>query len=764
MGESYLHERKLFSDYASLMIELKRIKELTNLFLSGTELPIDHFPDTRHIYKRAAILESGLDPLELIQIARAIKVAISLRRFFNQHKETYQECHIFFSSVWIDKTIQHHIMRCIDVDGSIFSTASETLFYLRKSIDDMRDKIQRKYAQLQRRYSEANMLMDEGVTIRNGRLALGFRIEHKYEVPGVIHGFSQSGRTVFIEPYETLPLQNQIVDLEIQESVEIIRILKNLTEHIRTHLQNLLNNQALLQHFDSIYAKAKYAVAFKATSLPQVQPLCKDLLPHLDIVEGHHPVLLHQRSNSIPLSVEFTLERRQLIISGPNAGGKTLALKTVGLLSYMVQSGYLVPCSESSTFSFFDQYFIEIGDSQSIESDLSSFSSHLDSLYHIYSQATSKSLILIDEICLGTSPSEGGAFAEAILETLKERGAITVVTTHLDSLKLYASKTKGAENASMRFDNKNFLPTYQLQMQIPGTSYALELAERKLFPPRLIQTARQKLGETNYMIKKLATSLSELIQTNYEHTKQLQTKESEIVQLKSELEFRLSNLQEKERKRQKEQIVQTKKMLMDAKNELNQLLAAAKANTSSVQTLSLIQKDVSKRIQHLSKEESQLTEVQATEDLRLGDKVRMLNSASVGTVIFLSGSKITVDMGNFNLKTSVNKVIKVAPVPTPLDKPSLSYKSTRFETDNLNLFTLDVRGITSKEVINKLEAHIDKCLLGGLSFFKIIHGHGSDILRKCVGDFLKKESRVNSFRIGDEGIDGSGVTIVNLTE
>jgi DNA mismatch repair protein MutS2 len=381
MGRTRLDESQPFLTVASVESELQRAAELKLLLQSGEELPIPALHDTREIFKKLAIEENFLAAPELLRVGVTLRVASQLKKFIFNRREIYPTLSALTESLWMEKSLQYEIAQKIDDFGEVKSSASDALQFIRSELQKKRDSLRRKYESLQRRYANDNMLMDDGITIRNGRMVLGFRVEHKYQVPGFIHDFSQSGQTVFIEPAETLSLTNEIRDLEIQEIREIERILRELARTLRKELENLLSNQEILTQFDALYARARFAIEING-----VRPTFSSEMK-LKIEMAYHPYLFltHKKAGKpiVPLNVEMGYENYSLVITGPNAGGKSVALKTIGLLAYMLKFGFLLPCSEASIFPLFDTLFVEIGDEQSIENDLSTFSSHLKNLKSI---------------------------------------------------------------------------------------------------------------------------------------------------------------------------------------------------------------------------------------------------------------------------------------------------------------------------------------------------------------------------------------------
>jgi len=356
-----------------LLAELERVLELKNLLEGEAPLPFSYLPDTRRLLKKVEVLESYLEPDELQDIYHLLFSSVQLRKFMFLNREVYPLLNDFTIRIWLEKTLQTAIRRIIDEQGRVRDTASDTLLMIRRELNSSRELIRRKMERLVRRCQESGWLMEDTVAIKNGRLTLGLRVEYKYKIAGYIQDYSGSGQTVFIEPAETLEISNRIQDLEISERREIERILKEMSNEIRLELENLKHNESLLGEFDALYARARFAVETRSV-LPSITEG-----QSLRIIKGFHPWLMisHRDKAVIPLDLDLDEGDRVLVISGPNAGGKSVAMKTAGLLCCMLGHGYLLPCSESSRFPLFSDIFIEIGDDQSIENDLSTFSSHL---------------------------------------------------------------------------------------------------------------------------------------------------------------------------------------------------------------------------------------------------------------------------------------------------------------------------------------------------------------------------------------------------
>jgi DNA mismatch repair protein MutS2 len=766
MGRARLNQAGPILSLTALSLELRKVAELKRLIESGEELPIPSLPDTRELYKKLAIEENFLQPKELLQVAASLRTAAQLKKFIFNRRETYPNLNLLTENLWMEKSLQYEINRVVDEFGEVRSSASDALAFIRSSLEQKRMTLRRKMESLMRRYAEAGMLMEESITIRNGRMVLGFRVEHKYQVPGFIHDFSQSGQTVFIEPSETLMLSNEIRDLEIQELREIERILREVAKSLRQHLEHLLNNQEILCEFDALYAKARFAIETRSV-MPELSEQ-----KSLRLVEAYHPWLLltHKKLGkpTVPLSLELGDEHRALVITGPNAGGKSVALKTIGLLSYMLQFGFLVPCSETSRFTLFDNIFVEIGDEQSIENDLSTFSSHLQNLKNILDNATSESLVLIDEICSGTDPEEGAAIATAILESLITRRALTVVTTHQGMLKAYAHRREGAINGSMQFDASELRPTYQFQMGLPGSSFALEMARRMGFAPHILENAQRFMGENKHVLEDLIAKLSFELQAVRSQKAELEREQAELKRLTESYQQKLRALEQEKKELRRQSLQDAKRLLAQANQVIEKVIKDIKQSQADSETVKQARKELEKARKELAAEEASLNASQSSETLpdatlRIGDKVKLLDTQSVGEILEIDGEDAVVSFGSFRMKTQLRNLQKISKKEAR-EAERKEQKAIAATTSAIKEVPtrLDLRGLMGDEAILRVEKFIDESISHGLHKVDLIHGKGTGALRKRIAEYLKSDKRIKSFRLGNWDEGGTGVTVVEI--
>ena len=751
----------------ALVEELERVLELRNLLQEGSALPFSWLPDTRPLLKKLEILESYLEPEELQDIHHLLFSSVQLRKFMLLNREVYPLLNEFTIRLWLEKSLQASIRRIIDEQSRVRDTASEALLLLRRELSGSRDLIRRKMERLQRRCQESGWLMEDTIAIKNGRLTLGLRVEYKYKIAGYIQDYSGSGQTVFIEPAETLEISNRIQDLEISERREVERILKAMTEELRPELENLRHNETLLGEFDSLFARARFAVETNSV-LPALAEGHS-----LRIVKGFHPWLLisHHQKEVLPLDLDLDEDDRVLVISGPNAGGKSVAMKTAGLLCCMLVHGYLLPCSESSVFPLFDDIFIEIGDDQSIENDLSTFSSHLGSIKTILDVAGSRDLVLIDELCAGTDVEEGGAIARAVMEELLNRGTKTIVTTHLGDLKAYAHEREGVVNGAMEFDRAGLVPTFRFVKGLPGNSFAFAMMRRMGFTGAMVERASGFMQHERIGLDRMLDDLSRLFEENRRLKEQLEAQCSDVAARELVLRTEEARLERKRRELKIGVSRELQKEVEHARKEIREIVQEVKSAPVDISTVQEARKKLGMKKLEAEKSEAALRAeaemaVSIDRTIRAGDLVRILDSTASGQVESVNQESVVVLCGNFRLttslknleKTSKTQVKKILKEPAPRQQKT-SWTATASAVEST---TVDLRGLTGDEAIRKIDRFLDTMLVNRMHSATILHGKGTGSLRQRTAEFLQQHKAVKSFRLGEWGEGGAGVTVVEL--
>jgi DNA mismatch repair protein MutS2 len=751
----------------ALVAELERVLELRNLLQEGIALPFSWLPDTRSLLKKLEILESYLEPEELQDIHHLLFSSVQLRKFMFLNREVYPLLNEFTIQLWLEKSLQASIRRIIDERSRVRDTASEALLMIRRELSGSRELIRRKMERLLRRCQESGWLMEDTIAIKNGRLTLGLRVEYKYKIAGYIQDYSGSGQTVFIEPAETLEISNHIQDLEISERREIERILKEMSDELRPELENLRYNENLLGGFDALYARARFAVE-TGSVLPGIAEGHS-----LRIVKGFHPWLLisHHQKEVMPLDLDLDEHDRVLVISGPNAGGKSVAMKTAGLLCCMLLHGYLLPCSESSVFPFFGDIFIEIGDDQSIENDLSTFSSHLGAIKTILDVAGSGDLVLIDELCAGTDVEEGGAIARAVMEELLNRGTKTIVTTHLGDLKAYAHEREGVVNGAMEFNRAGLVPTFRFVKGLPGNSFAFAMMKRMGFPETMVERASGFMHHERIGLDRMLDDLSRLFEENRTLKQQLDAEKADLKEREVVLRREEAGMERKRRELKLGASRELQKEVEHARKEIRDIVQEARIAPTDAKTLQEARKKLGLKKQEAEQNESLLRSesermVSFDRTIREGDLVRILDSSTSGEVESVNAESVVVRCGNFRLTTSLKNLEKTSKTQAKkiLKEPPLLQKKSSWSafTSDVESTKLDLRGLGGDEAIMKIDRFIDAMRLNRIHSAMILHGKGTGSLRQRTAEFLQQHKAVKSFRLGEWGEGGAGVTVVEL--
>jgi DNA mismatch repair protein MutS2 len=694
---------------------------------------------------------------ELAQISSTLRAARLIRAFVSRRKEEYPLLWANAEPLHNDKVLEFNIDQAIDESGAIRATASRELQTIRRSIADRYESLKKRLAGILREVSELGFSQEDIITTREGRMVIPVKAEHKNRIPGFIHSASSSGATVFIEPTETLELNNEITSLQFQEQREIERILRALTGQVGNIKEEILLSLDLLADLDCLTARAKYSIEVMG-----VAPVV-NREGDLRLVDARHPLLLvaHGRAGTVPLSLELGTLTRTLVISGPNAGGKSVAMKCVGLLVLMTQAGLHIPASEETVMRLFASMFVDIGDEQSIESDLSSFSSHLRNLKMIAEQADGDTLVLIDEIGAGTDPSEGGAIAAAVLEWLTARSAYTVATTHHGFLKVFAHETPGVGNGAMEFDQATLTPTYRFRAGTPGSSYALEMAQRLGFQASLMNRSRELLGEAQHRLESLIGELEASLQQNRNEAERLEREKLRAEELIRTYEQRVKGLQA-ELKEMRRKAIEEARDIVDRANAVieRSVREIREAGAPAARTA---RENVKQLKEELASETGgAVPETPAAAPLAPGDAVTIGGTGDPGEIasIAADGKSAVVIFGHVKMR------VHLADLRPAIRRNLRSDQVAELRTAKMASAPreLDIRGMTGDEALPLLDKFLDDALLAGYGRVDIIHGKGTGVLRKKVIEFLEAHPRVRSSRIAEWNEGGTGATVVELKE
>ena len=730
--------------------------EAEKLLIRTGRSPAEGFPDMRGCLKRAhAALY--LSPGELLGVARCLKAI----RLCKEALESAEDCPLLGNlAQWLQahRSIEEEIGRCIAGEEEISDGASPALLRIRRSMRIANDRVRERLGNMIRSATFQKYLQEPLVTIRNGRFVLPVKQEYRQNVPGLIHDQSGSGATLFIEPTAVVELGNEYKKLLGEEEEEIQRILSELTALCAPYSQDILEGLGILGQVDLAFAKARLG-----REMEGVQPEM-DQQGFLRIIKGRHPLI--PKEQVVPIDVWLGEEFTTLIITGPNTGGKTVTLKTVGLFALMAQSGLFIPAQTGSRLPVFQAVYGDIGDEQSIEQSLSTFSSHMTNIVEILKQADAGSLVLLDELGAGTDPVEGAALAMSILEELHSRGCRTVATTHYSEIKAFALTRAGMENASMEFDVDRLCPTYRLFIGIPGKSNAFEISKRLGMEERLIEKAREYLKNEDVKFEDVISG-AEAQRRRAEEERRLAAAERDATaKLREEMEKQRARLEgERETLRAKAR-EDSRRLVNETREEMEKLVAAIRAIPG------LDQRAADRVIQRsrdaLRKREADLAEPlekksqapgAAPKQVRPGETVRILSLDQKATVLSPADAK-----GDVQVQAGIMKLtVKLKDLRLIQDTaPTKGVGKVQLDTQRQGGLELDVRGKLVDEAILEVDRYIDNCLMSGLNQVSIIHGKGTGALRAGIQDYLKRDKRVKSYRMGAYGEGDAGVTVVTL--
>ena len=745
-------------DFDTVERELKLTAEAETLFYKTGRSPVDDFPDMRHCLERmhaALFLSTG----ELLGIASCLKAARIAKDILA--KEVGEESYLYnLAGLLIThRSAEEEINRCIINEDEIFDGASPALARIRRAMRLANEKVREKLNSMIRSTAYQKYLQEPIITIRNGRFVIPVKQEYRQQVPGLIHDQSSSGATLFIEPSAVVELGNEYKKLLAEEADEIERILTELTAMLAPYADEIREDLNIMGQIDLVFAKAKLSRELNAV-MPRL-----NRNNYVRIVRGRHPLIPADRV--VPIDIWIGSDYRSLIITGPNTGGKTVTLKIVGLFALMVQSGIFVPANEGSEFPVFEHIYADIGDEQSIEQSLSTFSSHMKNIVGILDKADENSLVLLDELGAGTDPIEGAALAMSILEELNDRHCICVSTTHYSEIKAFAMTHEGMENASMEFDIDRLCPTYRLYIGIPGKSNAFEISSRLGLPNSIIDKAKGFLKGEDVRFEDIISSAQSQHRIAEEERKMAEEARAELEKLRADAERERRKLDEDRNRLQAKAKEDAKRIVVDTKREMEKLIV-------EIRSIKDIDRSAADRVIQAARDTLRATETAVNEKeaikkedntkppktVRAGDTVNIVTLDQKATVLSAPDSKgeVMVQAGvmKLNVKLKDIRLIeeKKAAAPTSGKVGLGAGKQVGLE--------LDVRGMLVDDANIIVDRYLDDAYNAGLSEVNIIHGKGTGALRAGVQAFLKRHPLVKGYRMGSYGEGDAGVTVVTL--
>jgi DNA mismatch repair protein MutS2 len=754
---------KPLHDYEQISLLLRQTAEARQLLSLDRGFSIGSALDIREKVRLAA-LEGVLDPPSLLEIRQTLAALHELRRYLKSISEDFPLLWNIAEGIVELKQIEKDIADCIDPAGEVLDTASPALANIRQQLRETRGQILERLETIIRSPRGRRILQEDIVTEREGRYVILVKIEHRHDIKGIVHDISNTNATVFMEPTVTVGLGNAIRELEIEEKREVERILSLLSAEVGAHSDDIARSIELTAELDLVLAKARYARRIKA-----IEPLIIDSTGgsggdggektyFVKLVDARHPLL---GEKAVPFSLELGHGFSVLVITGPNTGGKTVTLKTIGLLSIMAQSGMPIPAAGESQLPIFEGVFADIGDEQSIEQTLSTFSWHVGNIVRIIGRATGKSLVLLDELGTSTDPTEGSALARAILRYFLGRGTLTVATTHYGDLKAFAHATPGLENASLEFDPATLTPTFHLTVGVPGGSNAMATAARLGIPPEIIDDARSMLSEGSQQLEALLGNLMAEKQKIASLQQDLSKERDEFNRRNAELNDELKRLKTEERKAKQEARDMIVREAADLHKEIRQAAAELRREKSAAR-IEQAKRALSRVREQLDSEAWQPVAAETPEEdtstIKIGDTVRIKEAGLIATVLSISeeSREVEVQAGKTKMRLGLSSVVKAIAASDTAAIPSRVQPVRRVPRE------LDLRGKRADEVEPALDAYLNDATQSNIMEARIIHGIATGTVRSIVREFLKSHPLVKSFRPGERDEGGDGVTIVRL--
>jgi len=802
LGKEVVDEMQFSTNFDEVSLNLQRTFEFKKVCLEEDNFPIGYFIDVREPLVRIRTEGRFMDEKELFDLKRSLATINDICRFFNKkEEEEYPKLKELVAEVAVFPFILDNIDRILNKFGKIKDSASPELARIRKEIFNKQNSISRRLSAILKKAKGDGLVdSDVSVSIRDGRAVIPVPAANKRKVRGIVHDESATGKTSFIEPAEVVEINNEVRELEYAERREVTRILIEMADLIRPYIDNLLESYHFMGTMDFIRAKARFAISINAL-LPEYKKQQSFVWK-----EAVHPLLYlqHKAVNKevVPLDMELSdPKQRLLLISGPNAGGKSVCLQTVGLVQYMFQCGLLVPMKEGSKMGFFKHLFIDIGDEQSIENDLSTYSSHLFNMKHFLRYSQKETLILIDEFGTGTEPMLGGAIAESVLEQLNQQTVYGVITTHYTNLKHLASQTEGIENGAMLFDTGRIMPLYKLQIAQPGSSFAFEIARKIGLPETILSNAKEKIGQEHVDYDK---NLREIVRDKrYWEQKRntIRINEKKLADVLERYQLDLQNIK-KERKEILDQAKQeAEHLLSDANKKIENTIRTIKETQANKEKTKKARQELEsfkelasdkkekdaqierkiKQIEEREKRKANRKKDKEQEDaaaklrpkkielpIQAGDNVRLKGQNTPGEVIKIQGKNATIAFGSISTTVKVDRLERVnkgAVKRANTVNPNASVSNVGDKVRERKLTfkpDIDVRGKRTEEAIQLVLNHLDEAVICEVSEVKILHGKGNGILRLMIREQLNALPFVSSFKDEHVQYGGSGVTIVSL--
>ncbi len=747
------------SDRRQIEPRLAEISQMKDIINFGLAFPLYRLEDCRELLEKSQVEGIFLEPKEILQILELVEVSIDINGYDKEGRAKFPAISEYLTQVRAFPELKKEIRRVVDEEGEIKDSASSKLKSVRLELADSRRKIISRLERILSDHQKQTGWQDDVVTMRNGRYVIPIPTSQYHTGRGILHDRSQSGATLYVEPEQTVELNNRINLLMQEERLELDRILRALTAEIATRAKPLLENTRLIGKLDAIYACAKFSDEIRGN-----QPAISDE-PAFELVEARHPLLIVQYSGTekvVPTTIGLDSNRQAVVVTGPNTGGKTITLKTVGLSILMAQSGLHIAASEKSTVGIFESLFADIGDEQSIELSLSTFSSHMRNIVHGLAGASPTALLLFDEIGVGTDPKEGAALAESIILYGVKKGAKMLATTHYSQLKTMATEHPEIENASLEFDRQTLAPTYRLHLGIPGSSYAVEIANRLGLPEEICREASSLVGDTEKSLNTLIAALQTELATLRKDRSELTDRLAKARQLEEYYRTESDRLKTDIQQERKKALAETEQYLEQTRREIEKLVADIRKSQASRKAVKEFHRNLQRREKEIKDFQSRLEPAEHGGSIfAIGDMVEILTLKQQGEIQQL--------LGNDRAKVKVGKILTTVALRnlrrmTSPSKEKRAKKAASFTVEEAERPEIHLRGQTAEEALESLEKFLDRAVVAGFSQVYIVHGKGTGVLRRTLTQYLKNHPEVVSLRLGDWNEGGIGVTIATLKE
>ncbi|MBO4530059.1 MAG: Smr/MutS family protein [Paludibacteraceae bacterium] len=786
LGDEWIDNIFFQTNYDKIITDLNLTNEFVKIIVEAEDFPQDAFYDVRESLQKIAIEGMYIEEDELFELRRSLETIGLIVKFFQEKEES--DCYYLkelAKDVFTFPDIIRLIDRILDKFGKIKDNASPELSNIRKNILSAQSSISKTVsAILMKAQMDGYISKDTKPAIRDGRLVIPVNSADKRRIKGIVHDESATGKTVFIEPESAVEINNKVKELMAEEKREIIKILTTISNEIRPRIPEMLDSYTFLGQIDFIRAKALLAIETEST-LPCIH---KETI--IDWSEAKHPILYltHKASGQdvVPLSIELNKEQRILLISGPNAGGKSVCLKTVGLLQYMMQCGLLVPLHSSSNMGIFNNILIDIGDEQSIENDLSTYSSHLTNMKQFVKSCDERSILLIDEFGSGTEPKIGGAIAEALLNLFNQKKAFGVITTHYTNLKNFAKETDGIVNGAMLYDRHEMHPLFRLEIGNPGSSFAIEIARKIGLPESVIQEAIDKVGSDYVNLDKY---LQDIVRDKryWENKRQsIRQKEKRIEELSEKYEHELEEISGQRKEIMREAKQESKRILEQANSVIENTVRKIKEAQADKEKTKEARKEleeykskvsddnnnqhsIDKKIERLKQREKKKETVKKEEQiaLKVGQNVRIKGQTNIGKIIEIKGDTAKIAFGLLKTSAKVETLEPVSNNQIKKENAKVNFVSEQTSKDihqkNLHFKReIDVRGMRGDEALQAVTYFIDDAIILNIDQVRILHGTGSGILRTLIRNYLKTIPAIES--VQDEHVEfgGAGITVIKF--